>query len=125
MKIHLRLTEKWGGSWRREIQCHGCTRPARVLHVIGDSALCRRCAPQLTPQQRNKNRANWAREDALLNELVRKMNVPANETQRRQRTLAKTLRANTTRAARFVLDEAASLIAAVDALPEFSNEVQR
>jgi hypothetical protein len=114
-EIHLELTEKWGGSWRWELQCPGCLGPARVLHVNRDAALCRRCSPRLSPHQRHKRAGAWAAEGAIADRLIRTLLQGTSSTPR-VRKLAQQLKLNSLRRAAHVIERAESMVRAADAL---------
>ena len=118
-EVHLTFTEKWAAtSWRRELQCHRCSGPARVLQLVQGSALCRRCSPYMTNHHRRKNSAAWKTEGALADHLVRSlMNSPARTTSPGgPRRLALRLKQNTLARAARVLGDAQHLIKVVDSL---------
>jgi ribosomal protein S27AE len=70
-QVHLGFTEKWGGSWQRQLQCPRCSRPARVLAVHDGVAACGRCTPRQTAHHKHKNSRAWREEGSLADEIVR------------------------------------------------------
>ncbi len=114
-QVHLRFTEKWGGSWQRLLECPLCRRPARVLAVHDDSAACGRCRPRATAHHRHKNALAWRQEGALADEISRTV-LRGTSTRGSSSTkgLARRLKKRTLAQSTQVHDEALRLIRAVD-----------
>lgn len=70
-QVHLRFTEKWGGSWQRQLECPRCGGPARVLAVHDGAAACGRCRSRRTGHHRHKNSRAWREEGSLADQITR------------------------------------------------------
>jgi len=112
------LTEVWGAKgWRPLFACPVCQGAAWVLLVGKLVVACRRCRPRLTTHQAEKNTAEWVRERALVDQLVRQTDrkgVLPNQ----QRAIAKEIRRRGISRAAGVLDLAARAVRLADALQE-------
>lgn len=117
--IAVEYGPKWGGNWRKEMQCHGCVGTARVLHVAFGMALCRKCWPVPTAIQTHKNSARWRGEGALLDEVLRSVRKgkPTRAARRARQRLATKLIGNSLSNASQVIERVARLIHNVDNLP--------
>jgi hypothetical protein len=113
LQIHLRITEKWGGSWQRQLQCPQCNRPARVLAVHEGSAVCGRCAPRRTAHHRHKNSRAWRHEGALADEVARAA-LRGTSSRSRMRRLIGQLKERSLGGAEHARDDAMRLALAID-----------
>lgn len=118
--VIVNYTTKWGAtSWRKELQCHCCLGPARVLQLVNGLCLCRKCAPLPTPHHIHKNAAAWANEDGIADAIIRlTLKQPTNARRHRKRRLVARLTENTLANASNVLANAQALIVAIDNLSE-------
>lgn len=75
--LQLRFADSWGAtSWRRQLECPFCLRPARVLQVRDGVAACGRCMPRVTAHHRQKNTTSWAREGLHFDQLMQQVYGP-------------------------------------------------
>ena len=118
--VIVEYTAKWAAtSWRKELQCHCCLGPARVLQLVNGLCVCRKCLPMPTAHHVHKNAAHWANEGGIADAIVRlTMKPPTSARWHRQRRLAAHLAVNTLASASNVMANAQSLISAVDNLPD-------
>ena len=116
--VIVNYVEKWGAtSWRKELQCHCCLGPARVLQLVNGLCLCRKCLPMPSAHHVHKNATRWTDEGGIADAIVRlTMKPPTSARWHRKRRMAARLRGNTLAHASNVLANARSLIAAVNYL---------
>lgn len=113
--IECTFAEKWGATgWQRVLQCHRCGGPARVLRVMAEAALCRKCHPQRTEHHRRKNSRSWRTEGAVADSICRELLQHGELDSELLRRLATRLQTNATRRAEAILDVAMQRLDALD-----------
>jgi hypothetical protein len=115
--VQVGFTEKWASrGWHRQLRCHGCSGPARILQQVGTAALCRRCRPELTAYHLHKRAGSWPFEGSLADEISRALlrGTSSKGVSSKTKRLATQLKRNSFQRAASVLEVAESLVRAVD-----------